>query len=451
MMSGRQGPIYMCYDAGLQEAELDHDVPLPPHGAVRVPAAPAPDPAALANAADALAAAERPVVIADFAARPPHGWAHVIAIAETLGAPVWDCNSRLNFPSNHPLNLSMAPKECYDGTDVVLALDIADFEGPTHVRDIATRTVVNMVPETATWIDIGFTDVEVSKWSMDYGRTFHAHHRMTADPVIGMTQLVALLQERIGRNADLAGKIAARAAETGTPATRCWREVDSNHRSPARDCRRSERFAQRSWGEVRMSFGETGGAMSPPSREDSAFLPKSVFDRPGSDRWNLASTTFPDAGPMVRIRFPPAESRAATVLGTISRDGISPRPPRKLRIGRSLWARLLRAQSARDQDGPRCAQGRRFHRNSAAKGKSDRRDIAGGALRQRGSIRRSSERGKHRLGELRERPSRQGRYGVCAVPSNLISCSHSGPSGGWSTSLASCGLTPESATSSGSS
>jgi hypothetical protein len=27
------------------------------------------------------------------------------------------------------------------------------------------------VPETATWIDIGFTDVEVSKWSMDYGRT----------------------------------------------------------------------------------------------------------------------------------------------------------------------------------------------------------------------------------------------------------------------------------------
>ena len=149
MMSGRQGPIYMCYDAGLQEAELDHEVKLPPLGAVRVPAAPAPDPVALANAADALAAAERPVVIADFAARPPYGWEHVIAIAETLGAPVWDCNSRLNFPSNHPLNLSMAPKECYVGADVVLALDIADFEGPTHVRDIATRTVVNMVPETA--------------------------------------------------------------------------------------------------------------------------------------------------------------------------------------------------------------------------------------------------------------------------------------------------------------
>jgi len=88
------------------------------------------------------------------------------------------------------------------------------------------------VPQTATWIDIGFTDVEVSKWSMDYGRTFHAHHRMMADPVIGTTQLVALLQERIGRNADLAGKIAARAAEIGKRHQRLraeWRKEAEKH------------------------------------------------------------------------------------------------------------------------------------------------------------------------------------------------------------------------------
>ena len=60
-----------------------------------------------------------------------------------------------------------------------------------------------------------FTNIEVSKRSMDYGRTFHSHHRMTADTVIATPQLVALLKERIGRDADLAGKIAARAAQTG--------------------------------------------------------------------------------------------------------------------------------------------------------------------------------------------------------------------------------------------
>jgi acetolactate synthase I/II/III large subunit len=232
MTSGRQGPVYMCYDAGMQEAELDRPVELPPHDAARAPAAPSPDPAALAKAADALAAAERPVIIADYAARPPFGWEHVIAIAETLGAPVWDCNSRLNFPSDHPLNLSMAPQECYDGADVVLALDIADFEKPTHRRDIASRSVVNMVPATATWIDIGFTDVEVSKWSMDYGRTFHAQHRMTADPVMATAQLAALVGERIVRNPDLAGRIATRAAEAGRQHRRlraAWRrEAEEN-------------------------------------------------------------------------------------------------------------------------------------------------------------------------------------------------------------------------------
>lgn len=239
MMSGRQGPIYLCYDAGLQEAELDHEMKLPPLDAVRVPAPPSPDPAALAKAADALAAAERPVVIVDFAARPPHGWDHVVAIAETLGAAVWDCNSRLNFPSNHPLNLSMAPKECYAGADVVLALDIADFEKPTHTRDIATRTVVNMVPETATWIDIGFTDIEISKWSMDYSRTFHAQQRMTADPVIATPQLTALLKERIARIPNLAGKIAKRAAEIG-----------KRHEKARADWRKD---AEKDWDKVPMS------------------------------------------------------------------------------------------------------------------------------------------------------------------------------------------------------
>ena len=47
--------------------------------------------------------------------------------------------------------------------------------------------------------------------------------------------------------------------------------------------------------------------LCPPGKTQH-LLPKSVFDRPGSDRWNLASTTFPDAGPMVRIRFPPPGS-----------------------------------------------------------------------------------------------------------------------------------------------
>ena len=120
-------------------------------------------------------------------------------LAETLGAAVWDCDSRLNFPSEHPLNLSMDSEGCYKDADVVLTLDIADFEKPTHVRDIATRTVVSMVPEDATWIDIGYTDTEISKWAMTYARPFYAHQRMTADPVTAAPALTKLLKERIAK------------------------------------------------------------------------------------------------------------------------------------------------------------------------------------------------------------------------------------------------------------
>ena len=73
MMSGKQGPIYMCYDAGLQEAALDHDVAMPPEDNVHVPAQAMADPTALEKAADTLAAAKRPVIVADFAARPTAG------------------------------------------------------------------------------------------------------------------------------------------------------------------------------------------------------------------------------------------------------------------------------------------------------------------------------------------------------------------------------------------
>ena len=43
-MTEPKGPIYMCYDAALQEAPMTHEVPLPPANAVATPSPMAPDP-----------------------------------------------------------------------------------------------------------------------------------------------------------------------------------------------------------------------------------------------------------------------------------------------------------------------------------------------------------------------------------------------------------------------
>ena len=122
MMTEPRGPIYMCYDAWLQEQRLEHDVSLPPEGAVRVPSRIAADPVVLAEAADLLAAAARPVIIAEYVGREPAGFHALVTLAETAGIPVYDVDSRLNFPSRHPLNVTHE-KDVFRSADLVLCLD----------------------------------------------------------------------------------------------------------------------------------------------------------------------------------------------------------------------------------------------------------------------------------------------------------------------------------------
>ena len=84
MMTEPRGPIYMCYDAWLQEQKLDHEVPLPPPHAAKVPSRLAPDPKALAAAADLIVAAKNPVIIAEFVGREPEGFHALVELAEAM-------------------------------------------------------------------------------------------------------------------------------------------------------------------------------------------------------------------------------------------------------------------------------------------------------------------------------------------------------------------------------
>jgi len=213
MMTEPQGPIYMCYDAWLQEQPLDHDVPLPPKSAMPVPTPMAGDPAALARAADLIAAAKRPVILAEFVGRDPKGFHALVELAETLGAPVYDVNSRLNFPGNHPLNMSMV-KDVFRDADLVLCLDVRDWERPTTELVSVTRTLTSIPPQDCTWIDIGFGDLELSSWAMDYQRLLHARLRVLADTTLAIPALTALLRKKIAAKPGLSKLIDERTRKT---------------------------------------------------------------------------------------------------------------------------------------------------------------------------------------------------------------------------------------------
>src|SRR4030095_15660108 len=67
MTTQPQGPVYMCYDAALQEAPLTAKPRLPPADAAATPALMAADPNAIDAIAGKLLAAEHPMLLAEYA------------------------------------------------------------------------------------------------------------------------------------------------------------------------------------------------------------------------------------------------------------------------------------------------------------------------------------------------------------------------------------------------
>jgi acetolactate synthase-1/2/3 large subunit len=210
MMTEPRGPIYMCYDAGIQEAPLSTPVALPDPASARVPSRIAPDPAALAEAADRLVAAEWPVLLPQFVGRDPKGYADMVGLAETLGAPVVDTQWRLNFPTEHPLDMRMN-KEVFKQADLITLLDCRDWERPTHVNDRINRTLKPLYPEGCQWIDIGFADIEISKWATDYQKFPETAQRVLADTALAIPALTKLCAGRIGADARSKKRVAERA------------------------------------------------------------------------------------------------------------------------------------------------------------------------------------------------------------------------------------------------
>ncbi|WP_454857593.1 thiamine pyrophosphate-binding protein [Rhizobium binxianense] len=210
MMTEPRGPIYMVYDAALQEAPLAAPVALPSPASATVPSRIAPDPKALEEAADRLVSAEWPVLLPQYVGCDPDGFSNTVALAETIGAPVVDTQWRLNFPTEHPLDMRMS-KDIFKQADLITLLDCRDWERPTHVNDRINRTLKPLFPKGCDWLDIGFADIEISKWAADYQRYPDCAQRLLADPALAMPALTSLISQRVRDDARLAGRVEERA------------------------------------------------------------------------------------------------------------------------------------------------------------------------------------------------------------------------------------------------
>ncbi len=97
----------------------------------------------------------------------------------------------------------------------MLCLDTRDWEKPTTELVSTTRTLTNIVPANCKWIDIGFGDLELSSWAMDYQRLLHADLRVMADTAVAIPLLTKLCKQKISASSASAARIQKRSVAIG--------------------------------------------------------------------------------------------------------------------------------------------------------------------------------------------------------------------------------------------
>jgi thiamine pyrophosphate-dependent acetolactate synthase large subunit-like protein len=215
-----QGPIYLCFDAALQEEKLAAPLPIPDVARYAPPTRVQADPAALETLARWLTEAEHPVVLADYVGRTPDAVPALVRLAETLALPVIDLGSRHNFPNTHPLDLNGAETELLSEADLVLALDVVDLQKAVATTDRTTRLARTQLPSNARVAHISFTDFMVRSWTQEQGRLQAVDLPIAADTSLTIPALTALCAWAVD------GDPALRARRD-----RRWAQLEQKHRS----------------------------------------------------------------------------------------------------------------------------------------------------------------------------------------------------------------------------
>ena len=197
VLSGRPRPGAVEIPIDLQFAQGEIDVvPL------RDPVVVAPDAGSIGRAADALAGARRPLIIAGGGVVSSGASAAVVRLAETLGAPVLtSVEGRGSIPEDH--TLSLGPNGDLARLDPVIA--DADV-----VLAVGTRFQLGSNLQMALSIPGTLIHVDADPGSID---RFHpVDLAIRADAVLGLEALLAALAERDTSSADAEFVEAARQA-----------------------------------------------------------------------------------------------------------------------------------------------------------------------------------------------------------------------------------------------
>lgn len=164
-----QGPVYVCFDAALQESKLAQAPAMPDPARYLAPPPARPADELVAKAAQLLSGARRPVILAGRVSRDSEGWRQRVLLAERLNAEVLtDLKIGAAFPTAHPLHaapsghfLNATSRDVLRGADVVLSLDWLDLAG-------TLKQAWGDEPVGSQVIQVSVDHYSHNGWSMDH-------------------------------------------------------------------------------------------------------------------------------------------------------------------------------------------------------------------------------------------------------------------------------------------
>lgn len=195
-----KAPVYICYDADLQEDPVTDPVEIPDVSRFAPPAPMQADPEALRRAAELLVGARSPLIIADFFGRNHKALPSLVKLAELLAIPVIDKGGRFNFPNNHPLDATGDAGEVLAQADVILALDVQDLYGSLVKTNRTKRLKAYVTKPSAQIIHITLNDMLVRSWAQDYHCLQAVDVSISADTALAVPELISMCRRLLRKN-----------------------------------------------------------------------------------------------------------------------------------------------------------------------------------------------------------------------------------------------------------
>jgi acetolactate synthase-1/2/3 large subunit len=205
-----RGPVYVTLDCGIQEQKINGSLKVPDPKYFQPPPPIAGNPDALAAAADALLAAEFPLIVGGRFGINPAVTAPLVDLVEAVGAAYRDDLAMVCFPTAHPQSLN-GDRGVVKEADAILAIDCRDLSSLVDDYTDKKRDVGSgQLKPGRTVIDMSLNALSPSSWSYLRGAQPLIDVRLACDPILGMRQLAHVIRQQLAKDDQARARIAQR-------------------------------------------------------------------------------------------------------------------------------------------------------------------------------------------------------------------------------------------------